>query len=235
MAPQLLDLPLELRNEIYKCFLPSGSSSYWIRGYDGNRRSFAALLAVNKQMRAEVTDVFNAGVILDLTPSCGRMFLDGTLIDLSLFKDGLCLVARVKEDILFRWNVSKAKKFVVRAELLLSSSLGDEGVQLYCLDLKKCIQMLVEKLRAVERIVKLEVRLVLHGDQDKFEFPLTELDMMVREYGDFFRSKLTQAMEAKLTGNWGRYAFSVSERKWTLHKLEKYIKEWEQDMVQYSD
>lgn len=179
-----------------------------------------------------MTDVFNAWIILDLEPIHGHMFLDGTPIDLSRFKDGLYVVARVREDVLFRWNVSKAKKFFIKAELLLPSSSEDDGVQLYCLDLKKSIQMLVEKLRAVERIVKLEVRfLVLHGDQ--FEFPLTAVDdaaTMVHEYGDLFKSKLTQVIEAKLTVN----TFSVSKRKSILHKLEKYIKEWEQEMAQYS-
>lgn len=85
MVPNPLSLPLEIRNQIYKHLRPPNRPSWfylWANGHIKGRASFTAALAVNKQMCAELTDVFNDEITFDLSLTWDRVALGDSLVDL---------------------------------------------------------------------------------------------------------------------------------------------------------
>lgn len=57
--------------------------------------------------------------------------------------------------------------------------------------LQENVKTVMEQLRAVERIVMLEIQIPVLLLPRKIDFPLEKVANMVREYRDLFKSKLT--------------------------------------------
>lgn len=256
MAAHFVTLPREIRNHIYKHILPDGNLDLAV--ISPEVRHYFVLQRVNKQIRSEVVDAFHTWVPFRFNiDHLSRVWLWGLKCVIWNSRDKSCVIASDANKgcrrRIIAWSMSKVRNF----EIIITSGdyrcqtdfegdvVAREGAFQGRL---RGIKTVLDFLRAAEYIAELHVELVAPFRWDEYDGyelmnprswarVLEKAASDMRDYGDYFKAKLTSVKRAKLTAratSWEEDPFQPGDFKLFYKRMGDYRIEWEQAVEEFA-